>query len=45
MRNKLKVKVAPKVLEDLRRLGKVFTSRRILFKKIAIMRGQGDFSK
>ena len=43
--NKLKVEAAPKVLQDLRRLEKVLISRRILFKKVAIMHGKGEFSK
>ena len=43
--NKLEVEAAPKVLQDLRRLEKVLISRRILFKKIAIIHGKGEFSK
>ena len=43
--NKLEVEAAPKVLQDLRRLERVPMSRRILFKKIAIMYGKGEFSK
>ena len=45
MCNKLEVEVTPKVLQDLRRHEKVLISRRILFKKIAIMHGKGEFSK
>ena len=43
--NNLEVEAFPKVLQDLRRLEKVLISRRILFKKIAIMHGKGEFSK
>ena len=43
--NKLEVEAAPKVLQDLRRLEKGLISRRILFKKVAIMHGKGEFSK
>ena len=45
MCNKLEVEAAPKVLQDLRRLKNVLISRRILFKKVAIMHGKGEFSK
>ena len=43
--NKLELEAAPKVLQDLKRLEKVLISRKIFFKKIAIMHGKGDFSK
>ena len=43
--NKLEVEAAPKVLQDLRRLEKVLISRRILFKKVAIIHGKGELSK
>ena len=43
--NKLETEVAPKALQDLRRLEKALISRSILFKKIAITHGKGEFSK
>ena len=43
--NKLELEAAPKILQDLKRLEKVLISRKIFFKKIAIMYGKGDFSK
>ena len=43
--NKLDVEVAPKQLQNLRRLEKVLISKRILFKKVAIMDGKGEFAK
>ena len=43
--NKLDVEVAPKQLQNLKKLEKVLTSKRILFKKVAIMHGKGEFSK
>ena len=41
--NKLDIEVAPKQLQNLRKLEKVLISRRILFKKVAIMHGKGEF--
>ena len=43
--NKLGIEPIPKELSELRRLEKVLISQRILFKKIAIMHGKGEFSK
>ena len=43
--NKLNIEDIPKELSDLRRLEKVLIAQRILFKKIAIMHGKGEFSK
>ena len=43
--NKLEFEAPPKVLQDLRRLEKVLISRKILFKKMAIVHGKGEFSK
>ena len=43
--NKLDVEVAPKELQNLRKLEKVLISKRILFKKVAIMHGKGEFVK
>ena len=45
MCNKLEFEATPKVLQDLRRFEKVLISRRILFKKITIVYGKGEFSK
>ena len=42
---KLDVEVASKQLQDLKKLEKVLISKRILFKKVAIMHGKGEFSK
>ena len=42
---KLDVEVAPKQLQNLRKLEKVLISKRILFKKVAIMHGKGEFAK
>ena len=39
--NKLDVEVAPKQLQNLRKLEMVFVSKRILLKKAAIMHGKG----
>ena len=41
--NKLEVEVTPKVLQNLRRPEKFLISRKIMFKKIAIMHGKGEF--
>ena len=43
--NKLDIEVAPKQLQNLRKLEKVLISKRILFKKVAIMHGKGEFGK
>ena len=43
--NKLEIGDIPQVFQDLRRLDKVLVSKRILFKKITIMHGKGEFSK
>ena len=43
--NKLGAEVAPKQLQNLRKLEKVLISKRILSKKVAILRGKGDFAK
>ena len=43
--NKLDVEVAPKQLQNLRKLEKVLISKRILFKKVAVMHGKGEFPK
>ena len=43
--NTLDVEVAPKQLQNLRKLEKALISKRILFKKVAIMRRKGEFSK
>ena len=43
--NKLDVEVAPKLLQNLRKLEKVLISKRILFKKVAVMHGKGKFAK
>ena len=40
--NKLDVEVAPKLLQNLRKLEKVLISKRILFKKVAVMHGKGE---
>ena len=42
--NKLEIGGIPQVFQDLRRLEEVLISKRILFKKIAIMHGKGEFS-
>ena len=39
--NKLDIEVAPKQLQNLKKLGKVLLSKRILFKEVAIMHGKG----
>ena len=39
--NKLDAEVAPKQLQNLRKLEKVLVSKRILLKKAAIMHGKG----
>ena len=43
--NKLDVEVAPKQLQNLKKLEKVLISKRILFKKVAVMHGKGEFAK
>ena len=43
--NKLDVEVAPKLLQNLRKLEKVLISKRILFKKVAVMHGKDEFAK
>ena len=43
--NKLDVEVAPKQQQNSRKLMKVLMSQRILFKKVAIMHGKGEFAK
>ena len=43
--NELVLEVAPKLLHNLRKFEKVLMSKRILFKKFAIMHGKGEFAK
>ena len=43
--NKMALSLIPDILKDLKKLEKVLISKRILFKKIAIMHGKGEFSK
>ena len=43
--NKLDVEVAPKQLQNLRKLEKVFISKKILFKKVAKIHGKGEIAK
>ena len=43
--NKMALDPIPKELQDLHRLERILISKRILFKKIAIMHGKGEFSK
>ena len=43
--NKMAIFPIPDILKDLKKLEKVLISKRILFKKIAIMHGKGEFSK
>ena len=43
--NKLNVEVAPKLVQNLRKFEKVLISKRMLFKKFAIMHGKGGFAK
>ena len=43
--NKLNVEVLPKQQQNLRKLEKVLTAKRILFKKFAIKHGKGEFAK
>ena len=43
--NKMAVDPIPNELKNFKKLEKVFTSKRILFKKVAIMHGKGEFSK
>ena len=43
--NKLEIADVARVFQDLRRLEKVLISKRILFRKIAIMHGKGKFCK
>ena len=35
----------PDELKDLKKVAKIFISKRIIFKKIAIMHGKGEFAK
>ena len=43
--NKMELDPIPKELQHLHRLERILISKRILFKKIAIMHGKGEFSK
>ena len=43
--NKLDVEAAPKQLQNLRKLEKVLISKRIFFKKVAVMHGKVEFAK
>ena len=43
--NKMALDPIPRELKNLRRLERILISKRILFKKIAIMHGKGEFSK
>ena len=43
--NKLDVEVAAKLLQNLRKFENLLISKRILFKKFAIMHGKGEFAK
>ena len=43
--NRLDVEVAPKQLQNLRKLEKVLISKRIFFKKVAIMHGKKNLQK
>ena len=43
--NKIGIEPLPKELQNIRRLEKVLISKRILFKKVAIMHGKGEFTK
>ena len=43
--NKLDVEVAPKQLQNLKKFEKVLISKRILYKKVAVMHGKGEFPK
>ena len=43
--NKMALSSIPDILKDLKKLDKVLISKRILFKKIAMMHGKGEFSK
>ena len=43
--NKFDVEVAPKLLQNLRKLEKVIISKRTLFKKVLIMHGKGELAK
>ena len=43
--HKMAIFPIPDILKDLKKLEKVLISKRILFKKIAIMHGKGEFSK
>ena len=42
--NKLDAEVAPKLLQNLKKLEKVLISKRVLFKKVSIMLGKGEFA-
>ena len=43
--NKLELQEIPDVLKSLKKLERILVSQRILFKKIVIMHGKGEFSK
>ena len=43
--NKLDIEVAPKQLQNLRKLENVLISKRIFFKKVAVIHGKGEFEK
>ena len=43
--SKLDVEVAPKLLENLRKLEKTIISKRVLFKKVAIMHRKEESAK
>ena len=43
--SKMCIELFPKELQDLIRLNKVFISKRNLFKKVAIVHGNGEFKK
>ena len=43
--NKLDLEVAPKLLQNLGKLEEVLIPKKILFKKVAAMRGKEEFAK
>ena len=43
--NKMSLDSIPDELKDLKKLEKILISKRIIFKKIAIMHGKGEFAK
>ena len=43
--NKINLDPIPDELKNLKKLEKIFISKRIIFKKIAIINGKGEFSK